>query len=163
MSGASSGMRGMILRPMTGSDIDCVMEIAAQSATAPQWHREAYTDALAHSAAAPRLAHVAELEGHVIGFVMANIVTGEAEIESVAVAAEYRRRGVAAHLLHRLIADLRAACASRIMLEVRESNIVAQRLYTHMGFRQTGRRRGYYHSPVEDAFVFEMHLRSDEQ
>lgn len=157
MTGAASAMAG--LRPMTAGDIDRVMLIAAQSATAPHWHREAYEDALAENETTHRLALVAELDGGIIGFVIANIIAGESEIESVAVAVDCQRKGIATSLVHRLIADLRAAGASRLILEVRESNIVAQRLYTRVGFEQTGRRREYYHSPDEDALVFEMSLQ----
>ncbi|MDT3767181.1 GNAT family N-acetyltransferase [Gleimia hominis] len=41
----------------------------------------------------------------------------------------------------------------RVLLEVRASNAVAQRLYESVGFRRLGTIRGYYHEPREDALV----------
>lgn len=156
MTGLAFTPSELILRPMRSGDLDRVTSIAAQSATAPHWHREAYEDAVTQNAATIRLAQVAELHGEAVGFVIANVIAGEAEIESIAVATEWHRRGVATSLLHRLIADLRVAGVSRIVLEVRESNISAQRLYARAGFEQAGRRRGYYQDPDEDALVFNL-------
>lgn len=157
MNSASSNP-ALTMRPMTGSDIDRAMEIAAQSAFAPHWYREAYADAVAHNATTPRHAYVAELEGEVTGFVIANLIADEAEMESLAVATNCQRRGIATSLLRHLLANLRSAGVNRLLLEVRESNTIAQRLYTRRGFLHTGRRRGYYHSPDEDALIFELRL-----
>lgn len=43
------------------------------------------------------------------------------------------------------------ACA--ISLEVRESNLAARRLYESFGFKAEAARKGYYHSPAEDAVI----------
>ena len=43
-------------------------------------------------------------------------------------------------------------------LEVRASNGVALALYARFGFREVGRRRGYYRRPVEDAVVMRAPL-----
>ena len=40
-----------------------------------------------------------------------------------------------------------------IALEVRESNEGARKLYESYGFRQEAVRKGYYHSPQEDAVI----------
>lgn len=148
----------LTFRPMSGSDIDRAMEIAAQSPTAPHWNRTAYEDAVAQTGSVFRVALVAELDAELAGFVVANIIAAEAEIESVAVAANLQRRGIATRLIHHLIARLRVAGVSRLVLEVRESNTTAQRLYARIGFHQAGRRRSYYHDPSEDALVLEASL-----
>jgi ribosomal-protein-alanine N-acetyltransferase len=44
-------------------------------------------------------------------------------------------------------------------LEVRVSNAAAQGLYRARGFRMAGLRRGYYHSPEEDALLMSLALR----
>lgn len=41
-----------------------------------------------------------------------------------------------------------------VFLEVRESNMAARRLYEKLGFAETGRRRGYYANPPEDAVLY---------
>ena len=50
---------------------------------------------------------------------------------------------------------------NRILLEVRDDNLAAQKLYARHGFRSMGRRRGYY-GPGLDAVVMERHLRVGE-
>ncbi len=46
-----------------------------------------------------------------------------------------------------------------VLLEVRQSNETAQRLYTRHGFVPIGRRRRYYQAPPEDAVVMRLTLR----
>ena len=58
-----------------------------------------------------------------------------------------------AGLLNELIAHARAKNGSGIFLEVRESNQSARGLYRKMGFEETGRRKGYYANPAEDAIL----------
>jgi ribosomal-protein-alanine N-acetyltransferase len=47
----------------------------------------------------------------------------------------------------------RRAGATRIFLEVRESNLGARRFYEQRGFAVTGRRLRYYRQPDEDALL----------
>jgi ribosomal-protein-alanine N-acetyltransferase len=71
----------------------------------------------------------------------------------VAVAPEYRRRGVATTMLDRLF-ELTAADGRRgYTLEVRVSNAGAIRLYEQVGFKARGIRRGYYTDNREDALI----------
>ena len=53
-----------------------------------------------------------------------------------------------------LLDQAKSACASKIFLEVRESNQPARRLYEKHGFREIGRRRRYYQNPLEDAILY---------
>ena len=51
--------------------------------------------------------------------------------------------------------------ADRAVLEVRAGNSAAQALYRRCGFVVEGRRRRYYASPVEDALLMAVSLRSE--
>ena len=66
------------------------------------------------------------------------------------------RRGIAHELLRALIQRAENEAASSILLEVRESNLPARRLYEKNGFREVGRRRVYYRDPVEDAVLYKL-------
>jgi [ribosomal protein S18]-alanine N-acetyltransferase len=66
---------------------------------------------------------------------------------------EERRRGVAAALLERILAEGRKLGAFRATLEVRRSNEAALALYKRLGFSVEATRRGYYSQPEEDALV----------
>jgi [ribosomal protein S18]-alanine N-acetyltransferase len=50
-------------------------------------------------------------------------------------------------------------CVREVMLEVREGNHSAQGFYRFLGFREEGRRPGYYADPVEDAVLMRLSLR----
>jgi ribosomal-protein-alanine N-acetyltransferase len=76
------------------------------------------------------------------------------------VAREFLRQGIADQLLQALLDQAQTLAASRILLEVRESNMPARRLYEKHGFREVGRRRRYYNHPPEDAFLYEYRCES---
>jgi len=92
------------------------------------------------------------------GYVVALVIGSEAEIADLAVAADWRRRGIGQALLTRSIAELAAAGVRTLYLEVRESNRAARTLYESNGFRSVGRRRGYYRQPVEDALLLRREI-----
>ena len=108
------------------------------------------------------LALVAMLPGGaVVGYLFATAAADEAEILNLAVQPAHRRRGVARLLTESALAELREIGARRVFLEVRESNVEAQRFYEIMGFRWVGRRRGYYRHPREDALLLARRIEGD--
>ncbi len=90
---------------------------------------------------------MAEQASTVIGFLAAQRVDLELEILWLAVAASSRRSGVGSRLL-----ATASGGARNCLLEVRSNNLDAKRFYEALGFRETGRRKGYYPSG-EDAVL----------
>ena len=80
------------------------------------------------------------------------------QLKNVAVAGEARQRGLGKVLVEAALARVRQRGARECFLEVRESNLVARRLYEGLGFASIGRRRRYYSRPVEDALVMRVAL-----
>jgi ribosomal-protein-alanine N-acetyltransferase len=80
----------------------------------------------------------------VVGFIMSRRAADEAEILSVAVAKAWRKGGVATRLLALHLRKLAGMRVRRVFLEVDEANAAACRLYRRAGFREVGRRPGYY-------------------
>jgi len=80
-------------------------------------------------------------------------VLDELHINNLAVMPAHRRAGVATALLSGVLGDGARLGAKRATLEVRHSNVAAQRLYERFGFTVAGVRRKYYTNPVEDALV----------
>lgn len=97
------------------------------------------------------------------GFILIRAVADEAEILTLAVAPEHRRRGVAAQLLEEACRMLRAGGTHRLFLEVADDNAAARGLYEKYGFAATGRRARYYdrgpHARV-DAVVMTLALQA---
>jgi ribosomal-protein-alanine N-acetyltransferase len=149
---------GLTIRAMTERDLDRVMEIASSLATAPQWSRSAYEDALVTGSDLRRIALVAEYAGKVVGFVVARVLASQAEIESIAVDSEAQGLGFGSALLLATLQELRLAEVAEVELEMRASNSMAWRLYKRTGFREMGRRREYYRDPVEDAVLLGLKL-----
>ncbi|MBO0755091.1 MAG: GNAT family N-acetyltransferase [Bradyrhizobiaceae bacterium] len=93
------------------------------------------------------VAHRATVAGIITGFILSRQAGDEAEVLSIAVAASYRRRGVARRLLDLHLRRLAGLGVRAVLLEVDEDNVPARRLYTHAGFSTVGRREGYYPRP----------------
>jgi ribosomal-protein-alanine N-acetyltransferase len=89
----------------------------------------------------------------VVAFSVFWVAADEIHLLNVAVTPEWRRRGLARHLLGAIIAFAEARVASHIVLEVRPSNTVAQHLYRQFDFRPVGIRPNYYADNGEDAVL----------
>ena len=84
---------------------------------------------------------------------------GSGEILNLAVAPEFRRRGIGGTLLEEGLVAFHDRGAQEVFLEVRESNHSAQALYLARGFRPVGQRAAYYRNPRENALVLRLGLR----
>jgi len=133
------------------NDVPALLAIERQAPGAAHWARDQY-DKLVDSG----VVLVAEEAGALCGFVCAQAVAGEWEIENVVVDAGFLRRGIASELVRELIQRAQNKAAPAILLEVRESNLPARGLYEKHGFREVGRRRAYYRGPVEDAILYAL-------
>jgi ribosomal-protein-alanine N-acetyltransferase len=78
-----------------------------------------------------------------VGFALARIVAGEAELLLLAVRRESQGGGVGERLLARFVEVATRRGAQQLHLEVREGNH-AVRLYRRFGFEEVGRRKNYY-------------------
>jgi len=138
-----------ILR-MQPSDLDEVLAIERVSFPTP-WSRGAFMAELFDSSRSCYL--VAKLNGRVVGYIGVWLILDEAHITNIAVHPCYRRRGIGRKLLRSMMRVAASRGAKRMTLEVRASNIGAQRLYEQLGFTSVGVRRGYYHDNNEDAII----------
>lgn len=77
------------------------------------------------------------------GFTLSRHGFGEEELLLIGVLPQYRRGGIAGHLLQRLAADAKDRNAERLLLEMRDGN-PAETLYRRHGFAPIGRRPNYY-------------------
>jgi len=149
------------IRRATLADIPRIQALEVQSATAAHWSAGQY-DTLFADDAPQRTVLVAQNEHdnvQVIGFVIARCLTGEWEIENIVVAEHYKNRRIGTALVRHLLSEAEAGGASSVILEVRESNGPARRLYESNGFMAEGRRKVYYRDPVEDAILYRHSLQ----
>lgn len=126
-----------------------VMEVAFDPTYGEAWNRRQVTDALAM----PNThALVVDADGKPIGeangrdpagFVLTRSGADEEELLLIAVAPEYRGRGVGKRLIELLFDAARARETRHIFLEMRRGN-PAEHLYRKSGFEPIGRRPDYY-------------------
>jgi [ribosomal protein S18]-alanine N-acetyltransferase len=147
---------------MRADDLDSVIALESPEPEAPHWERAAYESFLL-PAEGPNVRHsawVALHEGERIGFAAARIVFEVCDLESVFVAASWRKQGIGLALMGAVHAWAKHHECERIELEVRESNRRAIRFYERMGFLTEGRREEYYRHPDEAALLMAFELRA---
>lgn len=152
----------ILVRAGQTADVASVVALELRSQGASHWGTKVYRSMLESAlpeAGISRVLLIAEVMNHVAGFIVASSVegAGEVELESVVVAEEMRRRGVGRALCKELLRWAESQGASGVSLEVRASS-GAQELYAALGFKQIGRRKGYYREPDEDAVLMRAEL-----
>ncbi len=138
-----------VLRPMTSGDIADLCAIEREVFSDP-WPQSAFRELLG---VANRVNLVLELSGQIVGYIMAQCVADEVQIQNVAVRAVWQRRGFGAILLRCAEEEGQARGALCSILDVRGQNVAALALYERFGYRMIGRRRNYYQRPVDDALI----------
>lgn len=130
-------------------------------------HRECFVDAWGAEFLGRLLAQpgafslIASARTHPVGFLIARANAGEAEILSLGVCPASRRQGLAAALVRSAMERAMERGALEIFLEVSVENVAAFDLYRRLGFREVGRRSGYYQDasgPGADALVLRRSL-----
>lgn len=102
---------------------------------------------------------VAESGDEKAGYGEIRTVAGEAQIYNIAIAPEFRKNGIGEALLRHMITWAEESGCGLVTLEVRSSNDAAMGLYKKLGFREVGRRKGYYSKGGEDAVLMDLDLR----
>lgn len=149
MPDAGTGLLVELLRDP--ADLDGILAVDAESFLRP-WTREMY-EAELDNPAVTRIFVIRTPERAVAGYCATWFLLPEVHINNLAVRPELRRRGLATHLLGRVLQSALQAGGERATLEVRRSNHAARRLYEGLGFRVRGVRADYYTEPVEDALI----------
>ena len=97
-------------------------------------------------------------DGKIIGYIGISYVLDSADIISIVVHKDYTQKGIATLLLQEIFEFAKENNIQKIMLEVRRSNIPAQKLYEKHGFKQIAIRNNYYDN-TEDALIYEKELQ----
>ena len=152
-------MAGIIIRNMTHADISQVHAVSQQCFTTP-WQLNSFAYEVSNNAAILKVA----LQNHeIVGYVCLRSILDMTHVLDLAVTPRYRSMGIGGMLMKNALQELRRSKPdiTIITLEVRESNIAAIKLYEKFGFKEIGRRIGYYQKPREDAIIMELDMGSD--
>ena len=106
---------------------------------------------------------VAEHAGEVVGFIIYELHKAQLRVLNIAVAPESRRLGIGTQIIGRLIEKLSQQRRREILLEVRESNLIAQLFYKSQGFRAVCVLRRHYDDTDEDGYVMRYTLSHENE
>ena len=136
-----------VIRPMERADVNRVHEIECTCFRSP-WSKLALAGELRND-----VAHylVMEADGVICGYGGMWLLFEEAHVTNVAIMPDYRGQGRGKRLMIAMMRHAVKRGAEKMTLEVRESNMVAQKLYAGLGFEQNGFRPGYYSDTGEGA------------
>jgi ribosomal-protein-alanine acetyltransferase len=139
------------VRAATPADLPALLALERSAPAAAHWKDADYSQLFAEGTK-----HVTIVIGddYVQGFLVARDLGPEWEIENVVIAASAQRRGLGPRLVQEVLNRAQTQGAQAVFLEVRESNQAARRLYSKLGFVESGRRKSYYGNPQEDALVY---------
>lgn len=148
------------MRRATLADLDTIMELERDIFPDDAWTAELMSEGIVSPYAYYVVAE--DSKAKIVGYGGAFHLPGSdsADIHSIAVEKGSRGSGIGARLFDELLAWCASDGASRVLLEVRADNPVAQSLYVSRGFTTIAVREGYYQPAGVDALVMERKVIS---
>jgi ribosomal-protein-alanine N-acetyltransferase len=145
------------IRKMTLAHLDAVVQIEKQLFSDPWSRRSFQFEILANQYSLPL---VLLLDKNLIGYGIVWIIFGEFHIANLAIHPDYQQKGFGSYLLKEILK--KAVGLDYAILEVRESNLKAIRLYEKFGFERIAVRRHYY-SNGDDAIIMRRWFKPPKQ
>lgn len=141
------------IRKMTLDDLEQVVAIDQVSFSLP-WPPRSFQFELTDNEASR--CWVTDLDGRVIAVLVGWFIVDELHIATIATHPEFRGQGIGRQLLLHVLGSAKEEGAIRAFLEVRESNLIALKMYRDFGFVEDGRRVKYYKDNGEDAILMSL-------
>lgn len=149
---------GLCIGEYEEGDLAEILEIERDSFPTP-WSPGLFRSEMANSISRMLVGKAVQGQGTAVaGYVVFWRVADEIHLHNIAVRRDLRKCGIASRLLSKVIRDCRPEGAHFVTLEVRRSNLAAQKLYESFGFSVRGVRRGYYTDTGEDALIMSADL-----
>ena len=145
----------LFVREATKEDIANIAELEKVSFAIP-WSEESIRHDVLESSIANVL--VAELDDKFAGYADVWIVSGEGQMNNIAVVPELRGIGIGTSLMAEVVDLVRNQDCTEMSLEVRPSNERAMNMYKSLGFREVGERGGYYLDDGEAAAIMKIYF-----
>ena len=147
--------RGQIRR-MRWWDLELVHAIEIEAFPQTAWSLESFWGELAQVSESA-IYYVTDLDGTIVGYAGVGFAGAEADVRTIAVAAQFRRLGIGQALLRQLERAAVQRRSARISLEVRVDNREAHLLYTKSHYEVSATRRDYY-GRGSDAYLMQRRL-----
>ena len=142
------------VRWMIRRDMREVLDVEREAFEFP-WSDEDFTRCLRQRNC---IGMVAESGDSVVAFMIYELHRSRLHVLNFAVARSHRRLGIGTRMMEKLVGKLSPERRSRIVLEVRETNLPAQLFFRSLGFRAISVLKDFYQDTTEDAYL--MHYVS---
>lgn len=150
----------VFIRLMKAEDIDVAAALEKENLGREAWTLD---QLLTASTRDDTIYLVAEKQGKVIGLCGVQNIQGDGEITNVSVAKDMRGEGVGYKMMRQLLERGRGIGIENYTMEVRSQNAAARRLYEKLGFKSDGKRPGFYDDPKDDAEIYWLRKKPDEE
>ena len=107
------------------------------------WDTASFQQFLSHPGSVALIARQGNPQ-ETVGFIVGQLAADEAEILTFGVSKDWQRLGIGRRLIDGLQRAAARGEAKKLYLEVAEDNLPALVLYSRVGFKEMGRRKGYY-------------------
>ncbi len=145
------------LRWLLRRDMADVLAIERVSSAYP-WCEEKLTHALRQR---HTIGIAAEVGERVVGFMIYELYPQRIDLLEIAVDPAHRRQGIGGQLIAKLVRKLTSQHWSRLVVDVRESNLAGQLFLRSRGFRAEGIVRECFRDSGEDGYRFVYRARSE--
>ena len=157
MTALYAGPAGIHVRWMIRRDMLEVLCIEKEAFEFP-WSDEDFTRCLRQRNC---IGMVAELADSVVGFMIYELHRSRLHMLNFAVARSHRRLGIGTQMIRKLAAKLAPERRTRIVLEVRETNLSAQLFFRALNFRAISVLKDFYQDSAEDAYLMQFCLEAE--
>jgi len=100
----------------------------------------------------------ADLDDKLVGYMIYELHKRRLHLLNLAVHPDYTRQKIGTKMIEKLQNKLNSGKRERIMLELREKNLVGQLFFKSLGFLATGVLKDFYNDTTEDAYRMEYRL-----
>lgn len=143
----------LVIRKMAMDDLEQVIAIDQVSFSLP-WPSRTFQYELTDNPASR--CWVAELDGRVAAMLVGWLIVDELHIATIATHPDLRGQGIGKAILLHALQSARDEGVLKSFLEVRASNVMAQKMYKSFGYVEDGRRKEYYKDNAEDAILMSL-------
>ena len=127
------------IKQINENDIDSCFEL--DSNTISLWSKKQWTNEFKKEGTKIFVLLISNL---IIGICVFQVVLDEAQINYFVIHQKFRKRGFGSHLMSYLIKQCEKLNLRKLLLEVSQSNITAERFYSNFSFSTVGIRKNYY-------------------
>jgi len=147
------------IRQMLETDIPAVMKIENEIYATP-WCEEMFRQEIVTGFA---FVLIEKTQNMIAGYICGLLLVDEFNITNISVSKTFQKNGLGDFLLKFIVERLFSHHCYHFFLEVRESNLPAQKLYARNGFKVVGKRKKYYNLPSEDALIMQLDFKNSEE